>query len=36
LRCYPALSLMPQGTLSLQFAGGRITTNLLISSGFLS
>ncbi len=29
----PSVS-VPQGTLSLQFAGGRIVTNLLISSGF--
>jgi hypothetical protein len=26
--------LLPQGTISLQFAGGRIITNPLISSGF--
>jgi hypothetical protein len=27
---------LPKGTMSLQFAGGRITINLLISSGFSS
>jgi hypothetical protein len=27
---------VPQGTFSLQFAGGRIVTNTLISSGFSS
>jgi len=28
--------MLPQGTLSLQFAGGRIIINLFISSGFSS